>query len=799
MTSGPDDVERRGWRGRGGPDGGDGGGGRSVTVRVARWSALHPGRAIAGWLVFVALCLAGGLAAGTNAATSADFGVGEAGRAEAMAAEGGLQTRSTDQVVIRSRSGPLDRPAADQAARDVTARMRKLPEVAEVEPPVLAANGRALRVQVALEGEEQDDREKVPALLAVTERVQRDHPRLSVTEAGNASVSKGVEDQRDADLAFSEKITLPVTLITLALVFGSVVMVGVPLLLALTSIAAAMGLAMVASHLVPDTGVGMSMILLIGMAVGVDYTLFYLKREREERARAGGRLRPEAVVEAAAATAGRAIVMSGLAVAVSTVTLYFAGDVIFSSLATGTILVVAVAVASSVTVLPALLAKLGQRAERRSARRVARGKPPVPYASYTSDASDASYADKGAGRLWTALLAPARKHPVATLLTGVLALLALALPALDMRLKDPSRDSFSREIAAMRDYDRLLADFPDLRVRHQVVVRADAAKAPEVGRALRKLDARAQADPLFAHHRGEPRIRVSDDRRVTTLELFAPHATHSKDAVRSLDRVRDTYLPATVGAVPGAEVAVSGDIPRGVDYVAHQNEAMPLVLGLLLLATFAMTVYAFRSVVLGLLGVVLNLLSAASALGVLVLVFQGEWAEDLLSFISLGGISSRVPLFLFVILFGLSMDYQVFVVSRIREAALAGVPTRQAVLDGIASSAKVVTSAAIVMVTVFASFVMLHILEMKQMGFVLAVAVLVDAFVIRVMILPAALLLLGRATWWPSRAVRRAEESLTRQARQARAYGAAGGGGADAGGGEPPVTGPVGAGAAPGR
>ncbi|MFE0104733.1 MMPL family transporter [Streptomyces sp. NPDC059009] len=727
---------------------------RSATVRVARWSALHPGRAIVGWLVFVVLCLAGGMALGTNAATSADFGVGEAGRAEAMATEGGLQTRSTDQVVIRAKSGPLDRAAAEEVARDVTARMKKLPEVLDVEAPVRSANGKALRVQVALKGEEQEDREKVPALLAETEKVQRAHPDLVVEESGNASVSKGVEDQRDDDLAFSEKITLPITLITLALVFGSVVMVGVPLLLAITSIMAAMGLSMVASHLVPDTGVGMSMILLIGMAVGVDYTLFYLKREREERARAGGRLSSEALVEAAAATAGRAIVMSGLAVAVSTATLYLADDVIFSSLATGTILVVAVAVVSSVTVLPALLVRLGRSAERRAARRAAKGKTPKPYAKK---------GEMRNGKVWTALLAPARKHPAATLLVSVLAMVGLALPALDLHLKDPSRDSFSRSIPAMKDYDKLLADFPDLRIRHQIVVRADASKSAVVDGRLRELDRKTQADPLFAHHAGEPRIHRSDDRRVTTLEVFAPHVTYSKKATESLDRIREDYVPVTVGAVAGAETAVTGDVPRGIDYVAHQNEKMPLVLGLLLLTTFVMTVYTFRSVVLGLLGAVLNLLSAASALGLLALVFQGSWAEGLLSFVSLGGISSRVPLFLFVILFGLSMDYQVFVVSRIREAALNGVPTRQAVLDGIASSAKVVTSAALVMVTVFASFVMLHILEMKQMGFVLAAAVLLDAFVIRVMILPAALLLLGERTWWPSRAVRRAGEHLTKR------------------------------------
>ncbi|QDQ14161.1 MMPL family transporter [Streptomyces spectabilis] len=734
-----------GIRGSGGP----GADRRSLTVRVARWSALHPWRAILGWFVFVALCLVAGSAAGMNSATSADFRVGEAGRAEAMASEGDLQIKSLEQILISGRNGKPDEPAADAAVRDVTRRMKALPEVDEVGAPVRAKNGEVIRVPVTLKGPEQEAREIVVPLQELTEKLKKAHPDVVVEETGAASVSKGVDDQRDEDLAFSEAITLPITLITLALVFGSLLMVGVPLLLAVTSIAATMGLAMLASHLLPDTGVGLSMILLIGMAVGVDYTLFYLKREREERARAGGRLSSEALVEAAAATAGRAIVVSGLAVIVSTAALFLADDVIFDSLATGTILVVAVAVASSVTVLPALLVKLGQRAERRAAGRRAKGKPVKLHE------------DKEPGRFWNALLAPARKRPALTLGLAVLALVGLSLPALDLKLKDPARDSFSREIPAMRGYDRLLASFPDERLRFQVVARSAPERSGDVVRALRALDRDAAADPLFAAH-DTPRIRTSKDGRISTLDLGARHATYSDEAVRTLDRLRDDYLPATVGKLNGVETAVSGDVPRGVDYVAHQNEKLPLVLGVLLLLTFAMTVYAFRSVVLGLLGIVLNLLSAASALGLLVLVFQGEWAEGLLSFESLHGISSRVPLFLFVILFGLSMDYQVFVVSRIREAALNGVPTRKAVIDGIASSAKVVTSAAIVMVTVFASFVMLHILEMKQMGFVLAVAVLVDAFVIRVMILPAALLLLGRATWWPSKAVRRAEERLTR-------------------------------------
>ncbi|WP_229909949.1 MMPL family transporter [Streptomyces flavofungini] len=726
---------------------------RSMTVRVARWSALHPWRAIVGWFVFVVLCLAAGITAGMNQATSADFRVGEAGRAEGLAARGDLQIKPLEQILISARPGRRlegrTAEAADAAVRDVTRRMKALPEVDEVAAPVRSKDGRVLRVPVTLKGPEQEGKKNVVPLQAETEKVKKAHPDVVVEETGAASVSKGVNDQRGKDLAFSETITLPVTLITLALVFGSVLMVGVPLLLAITSIMATMGLAMLASHLLPDTGVGMNMILLIGMAVGVDYTLFYLKREREERARAGGRLSAEALVEAAAATAGRAIVISGLAVIVSTAALYLAGDVIFDSLATGTILVVAVAVVSSVTVLPAMLVKLGSRAERRADKRRAAGKP------VKSDA------DKKPGRVWNALLTPARKRPALTLCLAVLVLLGLAAPAVTMKLKDPARDSFSREIPAMQGYDRLLHAFPDLRIRYQVVVAAEPGRAGQVKDALRDLDRRAAADPLLARH-DRPVIKTSADGRVSTLDLGARHATYSDEAAEALDHIRDDYLPATVGKLDGVESGVSGDVPRGVDYVDHQNQKLPLVLGLLLLMTFAMTVYAFRSVVLGLLGVGLNLLSAASALGLLVLVFQGEWAEDLLSFVSLHGISSRVPLFLFVILFGLSMDYQVFVVSRIREAALNGVPTRQAVIDGIAASAKVVTSAAIVMVTVFASFVMLHILEMKQMGFVLAVAVLLDAFVIRVMILPAALLLLGRATWWPSKAVAKAEERITR-------------------------------------
>ncbi|MFI6604173.1 MMPL family transporter [Nonomuraea sp. NPDC050536] len=717
-----------------------------LPLRVARWSAGHPWRAIVGWFLFVAVCLGIGMAVGGNAAKSEDFRIGEAGRAEALAAEGGLPQRAVERVLISARpgTGRLDEHAADAAALDVVRRMKELPEVHSVSAPVSSTDGTAVRVDVAMNGPELDAEQHLDPLRVQTEQVQAAHPDLRIEETGSPSIGKAVDELRDEDLSKTEMIALPITLITMLVVFASIAMALVPLLLAISSIVASVGLSMLASHVFPDTGISTNIILLIGMAVGVDYTLFYLKREREERARSGGRLSPQAVVELAAATSGRAVVVSGFAVIVSSATLYLADDVIFASIATAAIVVTLVAVVSSMTVLPALLAKLGARAERRLERKRARHGAAV----------QARQPKRGAGPITSALLRTTSRRPSATLAAGVIAMLALAAPLLNLNLTDMGPETYPRSIPAMQTFDRLNQAFPELKSMNQVVVRADAGREGEVTAALRDLAQRAKADQNMA---GTASLRTSPDGRVSVLELAVPHYVSDKAAQQSLKDIREEYLPVTVGKLAGVEAAVTGDVARFADYPEHQKQKLPLIIGALLLATFAMTVWAFRSVVLGLVGVLLNLLSAGASLGLLVLVFQGKWAEGLLAFDSTGSIGSRVPLLLFVILFGLSMDYQVFVISRIREAALRGVPTRQAVLDGIGSSAGVVTSAAFVMVTVFASFVPLHIMEMKQMGFSLAAAVLLDAFVIRVVILPSLMLLLGNANWWPSRGMRRAQ------------------------------------------
>lgn len=722
-----------------------------LPVRMARWSAGHPWRAIAGWFLFVALCLGAGIGVGTNAATADDFRVGEAGRGEALATEGGLQQKPMERVLITAKPGAqqVDPGAADAAAREVVNRMRALPEVLSVAAPVRSADGSAVRVDVTMKGAELEGKEHVDPLLAQTAKVRAGHPGLLIAETGGPSISKDVQGQRGEDLSRTELIALPITLITLLIVFRSAAMATVPLLLALSSIAASVGLSMLVSHVFPDAGVGTNVILLIGLAVGVDYALFYLKREREERARSAGRLDARALVELAAATSGHAVVVSGLAVAASSATLFLADDVIFSSIATGAIVVSLVAVLGSLTVLPALLVKLGARAERRAARRAER-------ASRRGEVAAAEPArTTGAGRITSAMLRITGRRPGATLAVAVLAMLAMTAPLADLELTDIGRETYSRDLPAMEAWHRQNQAFPELKSMHQVVVRAEAGRADEVAGALRELEQRAQADPSLSR---VTELRTSPDRRITMLELRVPHFVSAATAQDSLDWVREEYVPATVGRLSGVDVAVTGDVARYADYPEHQKGKLPLIVVTLLLVTFVITVFAFRSVVLGLVGVLLNLLSAGAALGLLVLTFQGTWAEGLLDFDSTGSIGSRVPLFLFVILFGLSMDYQVFVISRIREAALRGVSTRQAVLDGIGSSAGVVTSAAFVMVTVFASFIGLHLIEMKQFGFSLAVAVLLDAFVIRIMILPATMLLLGEKTWWPSIGTRRTRE-----------------------------------------
>ncbi|NEE02691.1 MMPL family transporter [Phytoactinopolyspora halotolerans] len=678
---------------------------------------------------------------GIKQATDVELGVGEAGRADEIIADAGLERPMTENVLITAEAGAFDSGAADAAATDVAERMSALDEVAGVGEAVPSPDGDALLVPVTMNGDPETADERVQPLLDVTAEVNQAYPDVLVEQAGGASVTDSFFEMLEEDLGTVAMLSVPVTLGVLLLAFGALLAAGVPVLLGISAVGSAIGLYALASHAVPDGGTVTHLVLLIGLAVGVDYSLFYLRREREERAKGRGTIE---AVEIAAATSGHSVVVSGVAVAVSMAGLYLAGDMNFASMATGAILVVAVAVAGSLTVLPALLAKLGRFVDR----------PRVPLVWRLTAQSRPAW-------FWPTVLRPALRHPGTTLMASVAALIALAIPALGMNLSNPDEENFPRSLPVMQSYDRLVESFPSTGATHVVAVEATGEDIGAVSSALDELSTLVERDESFAHDQA-PEIDVAEDGSAAMLTVGVPFSADSDEAERSLEVLRAELIPQAFDGVD-AEHAVGGEIAGNFDYTDNLSSKLPWIIAFVLGLAFIMMTLTFRSVVVGLTTVAVNLLSTAAAFGVLALVFQNSWAEGLLDFTSTGSVVVWIPLFLFVILFGLSMDYHVFVVSRIREAVRNGLSTPDAVREGITRSAGVVTSAALVMVAIFALFGAMRVVEMKQMGVGLAVAVLIDAVVIRAVVLPSLMVLLGRANWWAPRFLRGRREDPTRE------------------------------------
>ena len=692
-----------------------------LPLRAARWSATHPWRAIGAWLAFVVVAVGLSATVSTNEVVDADYRVGESGRAAALVERAGLDTPPTENVLVSAREGRLDPATARAAADELAGRMRALPGVADVDAPLANDDGTALLLSVALRSDDVD----AGPLVAATAAVQRDHPDLRVEQAGDVTIGDAVDERVGEDLRSAELISLPITLVLMLLAFGALVAAGLPVLLAATSVAATIGISAPISYLVPAEPTVASMIVLIGMAVGVDYSLFYLKRERQERA--AGRSTLDAVA-IAAETSGHAILVSGGAVIASLAALFVLTDVTFDSLATGAILVVAVAVLGSVTVLPALLVKLGRWVDR----------PRVPLLWRLTRRV-------GAGTLSGRLLGPVVRHPVAALVAAGLVLGALAVPALSMRTHQSGVETLPRDIAEVQTLHRITRAFPAEGTSAEVVV--SGVDAPTLAPRLDALEAAAQREARF----GEGRVRTSADGRTSVLTLALPYEESDDRAARAIERLRDRLVPSALAELgPGAEVAVGGDAAAALDHADRQGARMPLLLAIVLLLTMAMMVLAFRSVLLGAVSTLLNLVSVGVAFGLLSLVFQHGVGAGLLDFTSPGFVIDWIPIFVLVVLVGLSMDYHVFVLSRVRELVDRGLPARDAVHRGIADTAGVITSAAAVMVSVFAIFATLSMMEMKMMGVGLAAAILVDATVIRLVVLPAVLVLLGERAWPPA-------------------------------------------------
>jgi uncharacterized membrane protein YdfJ with MMPL/SSD domain len=705
----------------------------NIAGRMGHWSATHWKTAVFGWLACVVLFFAfGNIALGFKQIDINDAGVGQSHRADQIL-KNAFPERApqTEFVLVESSSRTADDPAFRATMNDVIGSVESSPAIKNLDSPyeprnrdLISDDRHAAMVKWEMKGDADRAQDNIDALSAATTKVGTQHPGFFVGHAGVSS-DKGLEEMFTDQLKLAGERSIPITIGVLLLVLGTLVAVGIPILLALSGVLGTIGLVAITSQVVPADSNVNAVILLIGLAVGVDYSLFYIKRWREERAAGKD---SDAALAVAGATSGRSVLISGFTVLIAMAGLFFAGDKTYLSFGIATMIVVGVSMLGSLTVLPALLSKLGPRVDK--------GRIPFVH-RFRNDA--------GGSRLWKAMLRPTLKHPaLAAALAGGL-LIALALPALNLHTAQSGLESLPKNAPTVDTIQRVQDAFSNGEVAPAIVAVEANTDSPATKQAIGALKTQALASGQ-ATRPIDVEVNASHDVARVTIPLVGSGVdAKSNDAVKTL---RNDILPATIGKVPDATFAVTGTTAQSVDQNSLLKSKAPIVFAFVLIFAFALLLVTFRSIVIALKAIVLNLLSVGAAYGALVLIFQYGWGEGLLDFNSNGGIAYWLPIFLFVILFGLSMDYHIFILTRVREAYDRGLSTEEAVERGISTTAGVVTSAAVVMVGVFAVFALMPILDMKEMGIGLAVAVLIDATIIRAVLLPASMKLLGDWNWY---------------------------------------------------
>ena len=688
----------------------------NLAARLGGWSARHRKTAILGWLLFVvAAVLIGGMV-GQLKLTDGEQGTGDSGRAERILEDAGITDPASEMVLVHSAGANGFRAALP----DVTQAVRASGQATAIRPPLVARNGHDALIQFDMTGDPDSASDRVLPVENAVNAVKARHPEVSIEEFGDASGDRWFNNTLGKDFKRAEMTAVPLALGILLVAFAALLAAVLPVVIAVTAFLAANGLLAIASHALHMDSSASSVMLLMGLAVGVDYCLFYLRREREERA--AGRDK-ETALRIAAATSGRSVMVSGLTVMVAMAGMFFSGMRLFDGFAVATILVVLIAVIGSVTVLPALLSLLGDKVEF--------GR--IPFLRRK----------RSTGRVWNAVLRPVLRRPgiAAVLATGVL--LVLAAPALGMHTEKLSiEQQVPKNVPLIQTYKHISAAFPGGPDPAVVVVKAKDIKAPAVRSAISSFESKVKGDSEF----GQP-VRTKVYAGPDVAQISVPLAGSGSDATsqHALTRLR-SIVPDAFGDT--AEAHVAGDLAFSNDWNSQLRHSIVPVFVFVLGITFLLMLISFRSVPIAATAILLNLLSVGAAYGVMVAVFQHGWGASLVATHGVGAIEAWLPLFVFVVLFGLSMDYHVFVVSRIREAYDHGVPTSEAVAHGIRSTAGAVTSAAAIMVAVFAVFGTLSMQDFKQMGVGLSVAVLLDATIVRAVLLPSVMKLLGDRNWY---------------------------------------------------
>jgi putative drug exporter of the RND superfamily len=704
-----------------------------MTERLAVASSRRPWLALAGWALALVAAIAvtaaflGDALSGDEEVTSAT----DSQRADELVSRrfaehrGGLAGGATEVVVVRSQGATVDEPRFERRVRALSGELQvagatQVTSYYDTGERRLVSRGRDVTALLVATGPDAED-----DIEGIVEAVERADGRggFDATITGEFTRDADFDtlagdDLKNGELGFG----LPAALIVLLIVFGSVVAGLIPLLLSLVSIAIALALLALVGQLFPLSVFATNMLTGMGLALGIDYSLFVLSRYREERLH--GREQPAAIA-AVGATASRAVLFSGIAFTLAMLGLLLVPHTIMRSLAAGAIVAGLVSVAAALTLLPALMGLLGDRV---NALRI-----PFFGRAATRDQSP----------FWSRAVRAVMRRPVLSLVLATSILLALAVPVLALQSGQAGVQTLPDRLASKQGYLALNAEFPGETTQPaEVVIDGDSA-SPPVRAGVARLRERLASEPLFGRAAAER--NQSGDLTVLTVPIRGDALDQgATDAVR---RLRSEDIPAAFPDA-GEEVLVGGDTAESIDETDTMNSWLPVVLIFVLSLSFVLLTIAFRSLVIAAKAIAVNLLSVGAAYGLLVLVFQEGIGNELLGFPQVDTIEAWVPLFLFAVLFGLSMDYHVFLLSRIRERFSQTGDNSEAIARGVGSTGRIITGAALIIIAVFSGFARGDLVMFQQMGFGVAVALLLDATIVRLVLVPAAMELLGDRNWY---------------------------------------------------
>jgi RND superfamily putative drug exporter len=692
-----------------------------VTERLGRAASRHPWRTVGAWVgaIVVAIGLSAALLPGNLTTNGHVTGSPESARAERLFFDRFPPDKNgvDELVVVRSETLTARQPAFKRFGARLLAQARATGVVHRSRVLAVSQDDHAVLIGIQRKAD-------VDPLLPLVEHANG-QDGFTVVMTGEGTLDHDFNDLSQHDLKSGElQVGLPAALIILLLVFGTVVAGVIPLVMAIIAIIVALGLCAIIAAGFSLSVFVVNMLTGMGLALGIDYSLFVVSRYREERA--GGLAEMDSIA-AASATASRAVLFSGSVFVIALTGMLLVPSNIMKSLAVGAIAVGIVSVLAALTLLPALLGLLGDRV---NALR-------LPFVGRSLGSGQE-------GRFWGAVVRGVLRRPVLYLVVFSALLIALAVPTIGLNLGASGVSTLPNRLESKQGYDALTSDFPQASSSPALITVSGDLHSPRVRAGIARLRLALRRDPVF----GRSDVRYSfRGGEVAAIGVEVGGDKTGKEALDAVRHLRSTTIPAAFSGT-NAEVLVGGDTADNVDYIDAMNAWLPWVFAFVLGLSFVLLTIAFRSIVVAATSMALNLLSVGAAYGLVVLVFLHGIGSGLLGFQRVDAIDAWVPLFLFSVLFGLSMDYQVFLLSRIKERYDVSGSTEEAVTHGVASTARLITGAALIIVAVFSGFAMGDLVMFQQMGFGIAVALLIDATIIRSVLLPAAMGILGRWNWY---------------------------------------------------